>query len=268
MIESEKDTILFSNYNKYRNGLTIYTKDGVESFFMYLMADGKIKSMRANNTIEEYYDDTQVYDSVALSILDENDGLYKLLLVGYNQSNTNQVEYTFYTTKKVKEQLEEFISNCLSRKVDGVGKEAEIVVNSSGGKQSKAIGRFDLIPCLIFRVYLTAKNEIEEKYTSLMILMSDRIEGHIDTFMLIKSIARLEPKFLEIIAKVLEEGASKYSRNNWRLIAPEDHFNHALIHLYALIEGDTQDDHYAHFLTRIAMFAEQDKKNYDFKLIE
>ena len=156
----------------------------------------------------------------------------------------------------------------MSIKIDGVGKEAEIVVNSSGGKQSKAIGRFDLIPPRIFKVYITTKDEVEEKYINLMILMSNRVDGYIDTFMLIESIIKLEPKFLEIVAKVLEEGAAKYSRNNWRLISPEDHFNHALIHLYALIEGDTQDDHYAHFLTRIAMFAEQDENDYNFKLIE
>lgn len=152
--------------------------------------------------------------------------------------------------------------------IDGVGKDADIVINKNGGMQSKAIGRFDLIPPRIFKVYIIAKNEIEEKYINFLTLMANRIAGGIDTFMLIKSIIRLEPKFLEIIAKVLEEGASKYSRNNWRLISPEDHFNHALIHLYALIEGDTQDDHYAHFLTRIAMFVEQDENNYDFKLIE
>lgn len=156
----------------------------------------------------------------------------------------------------------------MSIKIDGVGKEAEIIVNPSGGKQSKAIGRFDLIPPRIFKVYITTKDDIEEKYINLMILMSNRMDGYIDTFTLIKSIIKLEPKFLEIIAKVLEEGASKYSRNNWRLISPEDHFNHALIHIYALLEGDTQDDHYAHFLTRIAMFAEQDENNYNFKLIE
>ena len=156
----------------------------------------------------------------------------------------------------------------MSIKIDGVGKEAEIVVNSSGGKQSKAIGRFDLIPPRIFKVYITTKDEVEEKYINLMTLMINKINGDIYTDTLLRAIIRLEPKFLEIIAKVLEEGVSKYSRNNWRLISPEDHFNHALIHLYALLEGDTQDDHYAHFLTRIAMFAEQDKNNYDFKLIE
>lgn len=152
--------------------------------------------------------------------------------------------------------------------IDGVGKEAEIVVNSSGGKQSKAIGRFDLIPSTIFKSYAVSKEGIEEKYINLMTWMGYRVAEEVDTDTLLKAIIKLEPKFLEIIAKVLEEGASKYSRNNWRLISPEDHFNHALIHLYALLEGDTQDDHYAHFLTRIAMFAEQDENNYDFKLIE
>lgn len=266
MIKNEKDITLFPICTECAGMLQVYSGDYLEGYSISPRDNGTILLTYANNSSEESYSKTQVCGSVALSVLDEDKDLYKL--VGYNQSNTKQVEYTFYTTKKVKEQLEEFISNCLSRKVDGVGKEAEIVVNSSGGKQSKAIGRFDLIPPRIFKVYITAKDEVEEKYINLMILMSDRMDGYIDTFMLLKSIIKLEPKFLEIIAKVLEEGASKYSRNNWRLISPEDHFNHALIHLYALIEGDTQDDHYAHFLTRIAMFAEQDENNYDFKLIE
>lgn len=268
MTESKKDIILFPICTECAGGLYIYTEDYFESFVINFKDDGKILLTHANNTSEGSCSNTQVCDNVTLDVLEEDDGLHKLLLVGHKQSDTNQIEYTLYTTKKVKEQLEEFISNCPSRKIDGVGKEAEIVVNSSGGKQSKAIGRFDLIPPRIFKIYITAKDDVEEKYINLMILMSNRIDGYIDTFMLIKSIIKLEPKFLEIVAKVLEEGAAKYSRNNWRLIAPEDHFNHALIHLYALIEGDTQDDHYAHFLTRIAMFAEQDENNYDFKLIE
>ena len=113
-MKNEKDIILFSNYNKYKSGLTIYTQDGVESFFIYLMNDGTIKSTRANNSIEKSYDDTQVYDSVALSILEDDHGLYKLLFVGYIQSSTEQVEYTFHTTLEVRKQLEEFISNCPS----------------------------------------------------------------------------------------------------------------------------------------------------------
>lgn len=266
MTKNEKDITLFPICTECAGGLNIYSGDYVEGFFISPKDDGRILLTYANNSSEESYSNTHICDSMALSILEEDKDLYKL--VGHYQSNTKQIEYIFYTTQDVKKQLEEFISNCLSHKISGVGKEAEIVINSSGGKQSKAIGRFDLIPPRIFRVYITAKKEVEEKYINLMILMSNRVDGYIDTFMLIESIIKLEPKFLEIVAKVLEEGAAKYSRNNWRLISPEDHFNHALIHLYALIEGDTQDDHYAHFLTRIAMFAEQDENNYDFKLIE
>ena len=266
MTKNEKDITLFPICTECAGSLIIYSGDYNESYIISPKDDGRILLTHANNGSEESYSKTHICDSVALSILEEDKDLYKL--VGHYQSNTKQIEYIFYTTQDVKKQLEEFISNCLSHKISGVGKEAEIVINSSGGKQSKAIGRFDLIPPRIFRVYITAKKEVEEKYINLMILMSNRVDGYIDTFMLIESIIKLEPKFLEIVAKVLEEGAAKYSRNNWRLISPEDHFNHALIHLYALIEGDTQDDHYAHFLTRIAMFAEQDENNYDFKLIE
>lgn len=266
MTESKKDIILFPICTECAGGLNIYSGDYVEGFFIFPKDDGKILLTYANNSSEESYSNTHICDSITLSMLDEDKDLYKL--VGYYQSNAKQIEYIFYTTQKVKEQLEEFISNCLSHKIDGVGKEAEIVVNSSGGKQSKAIGRFDLIPPRIFKVYITTKDEVEEKYTNLMMLMSNRITGGINTDILLESIIRLEPKFLEIIAKVLEEGADKYSRNNWRLIPAVEHFNHALIHLYALIEGDTQDDHYAHFLTRIAMFIEMDTNNYDFMEVE
>lgn len=266
MMENEKDIILFPICTKCADGLNIYSGDYAEGFFIFPKDDGKILLTYANNSSKESYRNTHICDSIALSILDEDKDLYKL--VGYYQSNTKQVEYIFYTTQKVKEQLEEFISNYLSHKVDGVGKEAEIVINENGGRQSKAIGRFDLIPTQVIAVYIKETTGVPSRYIHLLEVMQGRMSGVINSYQMLKEIMRVEPKYLEIIAKVLEEGASKYSRNNWRLISPEDHFNHALIHLYALIEGDTQDDHYAHLLTRIAMFAEQDENNYDFKLIE
>lgn len=56
------------------------------------------------------------------------------------------------------------------------------------------------------------------------------------------------------LAKVLDEGAKKYGENNWRKIGSQDHINHALIHLYAYLAGDNQDEHLEHAFTRI-MFA-------------
>lgn len=152
--------------------------------------------------------------------------------------------------------------------IDGVGKEAEIVVNSSGGKQSKAIGRFDLIPLKVLEYYLNNATNLSLRHRNLLLSVQKRMTGFLTNSQLMAEIFIAEPKYLEIIAKVLEEGAEKYSRNNWKLIPAVEHFNHALIHLYALIEGDTQDDHYAHFLTRIAMFVETDTDSYDFMEVE
>lgn len=152
--------------------------------------------------------------------------------------------------------------------IDGVGKDADIVINENGGMQSKAIGRFDLIPPQVLEDYGNIQVGLPNQYSRLLASVYKRMTGKVTNSQLMAEIFYTEPKYLEIIAKVLEEGAEKYSRNNWRLIPAAEHFNHALIHLYALIEGDTQDDHYAHFLTRIAMFVEQDENNYDFKLIE
>src|SRR5689334_23326525 len=50
------------------------------------------------------------------------------------------------------------------------------------------------------------------------------------------------------MAQVLHEGASKYGANNWRRIEVDSHLNHLLMHVYAYLGGDTQDDHLTHAL--------------------
>lgn len=59
---------------------------------------------------------------------------------------------------------------------------------------------------------------------------------------------------LAAMANVLHEGAIKYGENNWRLIPVQDHLNHLLMHTFAYLSGDTQDDHLSHILCR-ATFA-------------
>ena len=67
------------------------------------------------------------------------------------------------------------------------------------------------------------------------------------------------------LAEVLQYGASRYERDNWRKIPASDHFNHMLIHALAYLKGDTQDDHLGHCFTRCMMFyatakAEEERK--------
>lgn len=56
------------------------------------------------------------------------------------------------------------------------------------------------------------------------------------------------------LAEVLQYGASRYERDNWRKIPSEEHFNHMMIHALAYLSGDTQDDHLGHCFTRCMMF--------------
>ncbi len=56
------------------------------------------------------------------------------------------------------------------------------------------------------------------------------------------------------LAEVLQYGATRYERDNWRKIDAEDHLNHLLGHAFAWLAGDTQDDHPGHLLTRAMMF--------------
>ena len=142
--------------------------------------------------------------------------------------------------------------------IEGVGKDAEIVTNDRGGKQSKAIGAFHLVDPTFLYGFFAIKHEEAAAICSYM-------DGFIDKDEMTLTIMELYPDALIQIAKVLEYGASRYKPNNWRLIPEEDHLNHALIHLYALEQGDTQDDHLGHFLTRIMMaYATEKSVGFDY----
>jgi hypothetical protein len=65
-----------------------------------------------------------------------------------------------------------------------------------------------------------------------------------------------DPKAMFAMCKVLKEGFDKYGGDeNWRKIPIEDHLNHLLIHTYAYLAGDRQDEHLSHIMCR-ALFAQ------------
>ena len=55
------------------------------------------------------------------------------------------------------------------------------------------------------------------------------------------------------LAEVLQIGANRYARDNWRKIPSEEHFNHMMVHYYAWKSGDTSDDHLGHMFCRAMM---------------
>ena len=137
----------------------------------------------------------------------------------------------------------------MNKIIDGVGKDAEIVVNEKGGKQSKSPMAMHLIdPCFL---QLWTNLDLTDVFMPIGEFMET---GEINY--LLHAIDCIEPeeaKVLMRIAKVLKEGADKYTPNNWRLIPQEEHINHALIHLLAHEMGDTQDNHLDHALCRLMM---------------
>lgn len=64
----------------------------------------------------------------------------------------------------------------------------------------------------------------------------------------------IDTDFMLSLSEVLAYGAKRYARDNWRLIPAEEHFNHMMIHYYAWLKGDKQDDHLGHFACRAMMF--------------
>lgn len=129
--------------------------------------------------------------------------------------------------------------------INGIGKDAEIVMNNNGGKQSKAIGAFYLIDPVFLYGYFN-------RFYKLALPVIRFMEQN-NKDVLANELFYKYPNRLLLVAKTLEEGVARYPMNNWRLISEEDHLNHALIHLFALEQGDKQDDHLGHFLTRMMM---------------
>lgn len=144
-----------------------------------------------------------------------------------------------------------------------VGPDAPIVENKLGGKQSKAIGVFHLIdPVFMYGIF-------SDKCRKLAIPVLDYMEGDCPKD---EMVARLiwnkednkKRDIVLMIAKTMEYGIGRYKLNNWRLIPEEEHLNHALIHLFMAEIGNTDDDHIAHFYTRIMMaYATKPSKEFE-----
>ena len=155
--------------------------------------------------------------------------------------------------------------------IEGVGQDAEIVVNEKGGKQSKSPMAMHLVDpkyladwaddgketlsytdsddvrcvdnCAVYDIYDAIENIAE--------FMIQNNKCYLTWAM--DSIEEDNAQQMIKIAKVLQFGADKYKANNWRLIPQEEHINHALIHLMAALTGDTQDAHLDHALCRLMM---------------
>lgn len=139
--------------------------------------------------------------------------------------------------------------------IEGVGKDAEVVTNARGGKQSKSPMAMHLIDPYFLEQLLF---QIDDKYRpyreairEIAYFMKQKDREFLLHSMIWLNLSECEA--LVRIAKVLQEGASRYAPNNWRLIPQEEHINHALIHLLAAEMGDTQDNHIDHALCRLMM---------------
>lgn len=142
--------------------------------------------------------------------------------------------------------------------LEGVGKDAEIITNKDGGKQSKAISALHLIDSEFLYGWfhddaLGVKDDAIFSICEFMQTGNKKclIEAIFDLHL--EKYSEHEDHALIVIGKVLQEGAKKYKANNWRLIPQEEHINHALIHYIAYLMGDQQDDHIEHCMCRLMM---------------
>lgn len=145
----------------------------------------------------------------------------------------------------------------MMRFVEGLGKDATVVTNSLGGKQSSS----PYEPCLLDPDFLDAMASEEGPLHFIASYMRDPSVST-GLFLAIEyrqpgeegyDYQSLMAKRLLTISKVLKEGAEKYETNNWRLVPAEQHLSHAISHYLAYLLGDAQDDHLSHFYTRLMM---------------
>lgn len=54
----------------------------------------------------------------------------------------------------------------------------------------------------------------------------------------------LDFRALDEIARVLEHGARKYARDNWRAVPVDEHIRHSVRHLFAVLEDGQQYQEY------------------------
>lgn len=193
-------------------------------------------------------------------------------------------EYTCYGMEDCGIYREE--QKAMNKKViDGVGQDAEIVVNEKGGKQSKSPMAMHLVdPKFLAAFAKNGADEVEyiDSDDCATVDAEDKLKYDccraiewIASFMQVggTEYLRYAADCLEEndiqqmirIAKVLQFGADKYKANNWRLIPQEEHINHALIHLMAALAGDTQDDHIDHAMCRLMMaYATEKSDNFEY----
>jgi hypothetical protein len=69
-------------------------------------------------------------------------------------------------------------------------------------------------------------------------------------------VTSIDPATLLGLARVHAEGDAKYGRDNWRGVSPNDHLNHAMVHMLAWLAGDRTEpglDHLLHAMCRVGM---------------
>lgn len=173
------------------------------------------------------------------------------------------------STENITEHHREF--DDLEAVLEGVGKDAEIVTNEQGGKQSKTPMALHLVdPEFLYywaeNYGYKTENIQDNRYLAIREVASYMKGLNMDH--LVSAMYHLEQdptQRLVRIAKVLQYGADRYEPNNWRLIPQESHINHALIHILADIMGDTQDDHLDHALCRLMMaYATEKSPNFSY----
>lgn len=171
--------------------------------------------------------------------------------------------------------------------IEGVGKDAEIITNDKGGKQSKSPMAMHLVdPEYLKKIFREKAENLEfctEEENIVVDVEDMKIRGYFRAIEYIASYMKsgvdfeltlamdslCDNKIQQVInvAKILQYGADRYEPNNWRLIPEEEHINHALIHIIAHLTGDTQDDHINHALCRL-MMAKATKPSERFKYCE
>jgi hypothetical protein len=177
------------------------------------------------------------------------------------------------------------------------GKDAPITVNEQGGMQSKTAGAFYQLPArAIAALRYTCVEEhtyhghLGRAWDCITAILADNHDANYlrlafvhlafaheagepqslggGVFVGTMTTGGFPASALVKIAEVMDEGAKRYARGNWRRIPYWSQIDHVVQHLTAHAMGDTSDDHIGHALTRLAFAIEVEDVDYRFTEIE
>ena len=125
---------------------------------------------------------------------------------------------------------------------------------ASGAVRNKVDYRYDLMSPMVADLLLADSLHMTTPRQELALYLLGKNEHSpaVISEYLADVVGTNRPTLAHLYAQALHEGASKYGERNWEKGLPKSNLiNHALHHLFKLVEGDTSENHASHLVWNV-----------------